>query len=66
MIIKYKKIIYPPDLHGDNNPEEVQSYKYSGIDFNFHLNWNHNVKKIIIGGWKYYYSLEIKCRKVEL
>lgn len=66
MMIKSTKIIYPSILYHDSALEEVQTYKYLGIDFYFHLNQNRSVKKRITGGWNAYYNLENKCRNVML
>ena len=46
--------------------EEVNEYKYLGIDFNNKLNWEDCRKKRILGGWKALYSLQNRCREVEL
>ena len=46
--------------------EEVNEYKYLGIDFNNKLNWEDFRKKRILGGWKSLYALQNRCREVEL
>ena len=50
----------------DNILEEVNEYKYLGIDFNNKLNWEDCRKKIILGGWKALYALQNICREAEL
>jgi hypothetical protein len=62
MIIKSNKILYDTFVYENNNLEEVTSYKYLGIDIHHKLNWNYNIKKRIIGGWKDYYVLENNCK----
>ena len=52
MIIKSNNITYDTFIYDNNNLEEVTSYKYLGIDINHKLNWNYNIEKRIIGGWK--------------
>jgi hypothetical protein len=66
MIIKSNKIPYDTFIYGNNNLEEVTSYKYLGIDIHHKLNWNYSIEKIIIGGWKAYYGLENNCKSVDL
>ena len=46
--------------------EEVNEYKYLGIDFNNRLNWEDCRNKRILGGWKELYSLQNICREVDL
>ena len=58
MIIKSKKITHGSFVYNIQCLEQVSSYKYLGIDFPHHLNWNHSIEKRIIGGWKAYYELE--------
>jgi hypothetical protein len=65
MIIKSNKIPYDT-VYDNNNLEEVTSYKYLGIDIHHKLNWNYNIEKRIIGGWKAYYGLENNCKSAEL
>lgn len=50
----------------DNILEEVNEYKYLGIDFNNKLNGENCRKKRILGGWKTLYALQNKCRETEL
>ena len=50
MIIKSNKIPYDTFVYDNNNLEEVNSYKYLGIDLDYKLNWNYNIEKRIIGG----------------
>ena len=45
--------------------EEVNEYKYLGIDFINKLNWEDCRKKIILGGWKALYALQNR-REAEL
>jgi hypothetical protein len=44
----------------------VTSYKYLGINIHDKLNWNYNIEKTIIGGWKAYYRLENNCKSTNL
>ena len=46
--------------------EEVNEYKYLGIDFNKKFNWEDCRNKTILGGWKALYALQNRCREVEL
>jgi hypothetical protein len=46
--------------------EKVPLYKYIGIDIHHKLNWNYNIEKVIIGGWKAYCGLENNCKLAEL
>ena len=46
--------------------EEVTSYKYIAIDIHHKLNWNYNIEKMIIGGWKDYCGLENNCISTDL
>ena len=46
--------------------EEVNKYKYLGIDFNNKFNWEDYRKKRILGEWKALYALQNRCREVEL
>ena len=62
MIIKSSKITYDTFVYDNNNLEEVNSYKYLGIDIHHKLNWNYSIDKRIIGGWKAYYGLENNCK----
>jgi hypothetical protein len=66
MIIKSNKIPYDTFVYDNNNLEEVNSYKYLGIDIHHKLNWNYSIEKRIIGGWKAYYGLENNCKSAEL
>jgi hypothetical protein len=66
MIIKSNKITYDTFVYENNNLEEVNSYKYLGIDIHHKLNWNYNIEKRIIGGWKAYYGLENNCKSTDL
>jgi hypothetical protein len=66
MIIKSNKIPYDTFAYDNNNLEEVTSYKYLGIDIHHKLNWNYNIEKRIIGGWKAYYGLENNCKSTDL
>jgi hypothetical protein len=50
MIIKSNKIPYDTFVYDNNNLEEVNSYKYLGIDIHHKLNWNYSIEKRIIGG----------------
>jgi hypothetical protein len=66
MIIKSNKIRYDTFVYDNNNLEEVNSYKYLGIDIHHKLNWNYNIEKKIFGGWKVYYGLENNCKLDDL
>jgi hypothetical protein len=66
MVIKSNKITYYTFIYENNNLEELTSYKYIGINIHHKLNWNYNIKKKIIGGWKIYYGLENKYKSVDL
>ena len=66
MIIKYNKITYDTFVYDNNNLEEVTSYKYIGIYIHHKLNWNYNIEKMIIGGWKAYYGLGKNCKSADL
>jgi hypothetical protein len=66
MIIKSNKISYDTFVYDNNNLEEVNSYKYLGIDIHHKLNWNYSIEKRIIGGWKAYYGLENNCKSAKL
>ena len=57
MIIKSKKDTYGNLIYDNRNLEEVTSYKYLGIDIHHKLNWNNNIEKRIIGGFKDYFGL---------
>lgn len=46
--------------------EEVNEYKYLGIDFNNKLDWEDCRKKIILGGWKTLYAPQNICKEEEL
>ena len=50
MIIKSNKIPYDTFVYENNNLEEVNSYKYLGIDIHHKLNWNYSIEKMIIDG----------------
>lgn len=50
----------------DNILEEVNEYKYLGIDFNNKLNCEDCKKKRILGGWKALYAFQNRYREVEL
>lgn len=50
----------------ENILEQVNEYKYLGIDFNNKLNWEDCKKKIILRGWKALYALQKRCIKAEL
>ena len=52
MIIKTKNTSCPNYVDGNNNLEEVSSYKYLSIDVNKNLNQNYSVDKRINGRWK--------------
>ena len=45
--------------------EELNEYKYLGINFKNNY-WEDYRKKRILGGWKTLYSLQNRCRKTEL
>ena len=67
MIIKSQEITYVKVLmHGNNNCEEVNSYKYLNIDLHHKLKQNYSNKKRINGGSKYYYGLENNCKSTYL
>jgi uncharacterized membrane protein YvbJ len=66
MIIKSNKITYDTFVYDNNNLEEVNSYKYLGIDIHHKLNWNYSIEKMIIGGWKSYYGIENNCKSTDL
>ena len=66
MIIKSKNISHGSFIYDNHCLEQVSSYKYLGIDFPHHINWNYNIEKMIIGGWKTYYELENNCKMVDL
>ena len=66
VIIKSSKLHYDTFVYDNNNLEEVTSYKYLGIDIHHKLNWNYNIEKMIIGGWKAYYGLENNCKSTDL
>lgn len=46
--------------------EVVNEYKYLGLNFHNHLNWETCRAKRIQGGWKALYSLQNRCRNAEL
>ena len=62
MIIKFKKDTYEKFIYDNRNLEEVNSYKYLGIDIHHKLNWNYSMEKRINGGWKAYFGLENNCK----
>ena len=66
MIIKSNKISYDNIVYDNKNLEEVASYKYLGIDIHHKLNWNYNIEKRIIGGWKGYYGHQKNCKSTDL
>jgi hypothetical protein len=66
MIIKSNKSPYDTFIYGNNNLEEVNSYKYLGTNIHHKLNWNYSIEKRIIGGWKAYYGLENNCKSANL
>jgi len=66
MMIKSKKTIHGNFACDENFLEKVSSYKYLGIDIAYHLNWNYNTEKSIMGGWKAYYALEKNCKVVDI
>jgi hypothetical protein len=66
MIVKFEKITYDTFVYDNNNLENVPSCKYLGIDINQKLNWNYNIEKMIIGGWKAYHGLENNCKSTDL
>jgi hypothetical protein len=66
MIIKSNKISYDTFRYDNNDLEEVNSYKYLGIDIHHKLNWNYSIEKRIIGGWKAYYGFENNCKSTYL
>ena len=45
MIIKSNKITYDTFVYDNNNLEEVNSYKYIGIDIHHKINWNYSIQK---------------------
>jgi hypothetical protein len=45
MIIKSNKIPYDTFVYDNNNLEEVNSYKYLGIDIHHKLNWNYSIEQ---------------------
>ena len=59
MIIKSTKYTSANFIYDNRKLEEVTSYKYLGIDIHKKLNWNYNIKKMINGGWKFYFCLKI-------
>jgi hypothetical protein len=46
-----------------NTLEEVEDYKYLGIDFNKNLSWEGCRKKRTLGGWKAFYVFQNRCRE---
>jgi hypothetical protein len=66
MIIKSNKITYDTFVYENNNLEEVNSYKYLGINIHHKTKWNYSIEKRIIGGQKYYYGLETNCKSTNL
>jgi hypothetical protein len=64
MIIKTNKITYDTFIYNNKNLEELNSYKYLGIDIHHKLNWNYRIEKWIIGGSKSYYGLENNCNQL--
>jgi hypothetical protein len=66
MSIQSNKIPYDTFVYENNKLEEVNSYKYLGIDIHHKLNWNYSIEKRIIGGWKAYYGLEKNCKSAEI
>jgi hypothetical protein len=66
IIIKSNNITYDTFAYDNNNLDEVNSYKYIGIDIHHKLNWNYSIEKRIIGGLKDYYGLEKICKLVDL
>lgn len=62
MIIKSKKITYANFVYDNNKLEEVNSYKYLGVDLHQKLNCNYNIKRRINEGWKSYFGLD-NCGK---
>ena len=67
MIIKSNKIPYDTFVYDNNkNLDEVTSYKCLGIDIQHKFNWNYNIEKMVIGGWKAYYGLENNCKSTDL
>jgi hypothetical protein len=49
-----------------NTLEEVEDYKYLGVDFNKNLSWEGCRKKRTLGGWKAFYAFQNRCREAEL
>jgi hypothetical protein len=49
MIIKSNNITYDTFVYDNKNLEEVNSFKYLGIDIHHKLNWNYSIEKMIIG-----------------
>lgn len=66
MIVKSKKINHDNFIYDNNYLDKFSSYKYLGIDINHQLNWNCNIEKKIIWGWKTYYELENNCKSIDL
>ena len=66
MIIKSKKYTYANFMYDNRNLEEMNSYKYLGIDICHNLNSNCSIEKMINGGWKAYFGLENNCKSVNL
>jgi hypothetical protein len=66
MIVKSNKMNYDTFIYHNNNLEEVNSYKYLGIDIHQNLNWNYIIEKMITMGWKSYYGLENNCQSINL
>ena len=66
MIIKSKNITHGRFMDNNQCLEQVSSYKYFGIDFPHHLNWNYSIEKRIILGWKSYYELENNCKSDDI
>lgn len=66
MIIKSKKTTYDSFMYGNNNLEEVTSYKYLKINFYHKLNWKYSIEKMINGGWKAYFGFVNNCKLAQL
>jgi hypothetical protein len=66
MIIKSKNITYHTFVYGNNNLEEVPSYKYLIINIHYKFSWNYSIEKRINGGWISYYGLENYCKLADL
>jgi hypothetical protein len=46
----------------NNNLEEVDSYKYLGVNLIHNIHWNNIIEKRINGEWKAYFGLKNNCK----